>query len=220
MELDNKQIREQRFFNAIALANKDISDNLSQWDLYALKLLGDIKNKNVMEIGCGTGILTLELCKSGAKVMAIDLAEQAISIAKNRIKVAGFENSVKFFREPFENISLLDQPLDFVFGKWVLHHLNFKEAINKIYHSLEQNGKAVFIETSYLNPLLKFTREYLIRKFGIRKIGTYDEKPIDYKEIEYTRKVFKNVKLHFAEFSLFWLIDRHILHYQKMKKNR
>jgi len=42
----------------------------------------ELKNKNVLDIGCGGGILSEALAKSGANVTAIDMAEDAITIAK------------------------------------------------------------------------------------------------------------------------------------------
>mgnify|MGYP001277698065 CR=1 FL=1 len=42
----------------------------------------DLKNKKILDIGCGGGILSEELCKHGAKVTGIDSSEKSIRIAK------------------------------------------------------------------------------------------------------------------------------------------
>ena len=42
----------------------------------------DIQNKKILDIGCGAGILSVELAKQGADVTGIDLAKQAIMTAK------------------------------------------------------------------------------------------------------------------------------------------
>ena len=41
-----------------------------------------MKDKKVLEIGCGSGLVTSHLIKSGALVNAIDITENAISITK------------------------------------------------------------------------------------------------------------------------------------------
>lgn len=89
---------------------------------------------------------------------------------------------VKFYNCAFEKIQLLGNDYDLIFGKWILHHLNYKEAINKILFYLKPNGQAVFIETSYLNPMIKIARTYLVGRFGVRRIGTSDEKPLGNKK--------------------------------------
>lgn len=46
----------------------------------------DLKDKSVLDIGCGGGILAEALAKKNAKVTAIDMCEEAISCAKNHAK--------------------------------------------------------------------------------------------------------------------------------------
>lgn len=50
----------------------------------------DIKNKQVLDIGCGAGILTESLAKSGALATGVDLSASAIDIAKQHAQ----ENNV------------------------------------------------------------------------------------------------------------------------------
>lgn len=171
----------------------------------------------MLEIGCGTGILTLELCKRGAEITSIDISANAIDIAHNRIINAGFNKRVNFLNNAFEMVKLPEKEFDLTFGKWILHHLNFKQSIDNIYLYLKPNGRAIFIETSYLNPVIKLIRKYLVGKLGIRKIGTIDEKPLGHEEISYVKHRFKKVNLYFPEFSFFWLFDRHILQYKKCR---
>lgn len=46
--------------------------------------MGDIENKTVLDLGCGTGIFSIGACIAGAKeVIGIDSDEAAIKIAKN-----------------------------------------------------------------------------------------------------------------------------------------
>ena len=46
----------------------------------------EIKNKRILDIGCGGGILSEELSKMGAKVTGIDSSKKSISIAKKHAK--------------------------------------------------------------------------------------------------------------------------------------
>ena len=48
-----------------------------------LKMLGDIKSKNVIDLGCGDGYYSRLLAKRGAKVVGIDFSSQSINLAKN-----------------------------------------------------------------------------------------------------------------------------------------
>ena len=47
-----------------------------------LDLLGDIKDKKILEFGCGTGIYAKILSEDGAKVKGFDISKEMLNIAK------------------------------------------------------------------------------------------------------------------------------------------
>jgi ubiquinone/menaquinone biosynthesis C-methylase UbiE len=53
------------------------------------------RGQQVLDIGCGTGALTLRAAQRGAKVKGIDINAQMLEIAEQRVKSAGFTESVE-----------------------------------------------------------------------------------------------------------------------------
>jgi len=51
----------------------------------------DLKDKKVVDVGCGGGILTEALARQGAVVTGIDIAEKALSVAKLHLFESGCE---------------------------------------------------------------------------------------------------------------------------------
>ena len=47
-----------------------------------LKLVGNTKNKRVLDLGCGDGRYSIIFAKQGARVIAIDVSEHQLNIAK------------------------------------------------------------------------------------------------------------------------------------------
>lgn len=47
-----------------------------------LRLIDELKPNNIVDLGCGTGVLGIELAKRGYKVTGIDPAEASIDVAK------------------------------------------------------------------------------------------------------------------------------------------
>ncbi len=47
-------------------------------------LPGDLRNRRVLDAGCGTGALAIEAARRGADVVAVDLSEQLIALARTR----------------------------------------------------------------------------------------------------------------------------------------
>jgi demethylmenaquinone methyltransferase/2-methoxy-6-polyprenyl-1,4-benzoquinol methylase len=53
------------------------------------------RGQQVLDIGCGTGALTLRAARCGAKVKGMDINAQMLEIAEQRVKSAGLTESVE-----------------------------------------------------------------------------------------------------------------------------
>jgi len=81
------------------------------------------KNKVVVELGCGIGTDTISFAKAGARVVAIDLSDESIRIAKLRAAAEGVSDSIKFINHSIEDLDTLDLPTpDLVYSFGVIHH--------------------------------------------------------------------------------------------------
>ncbi|MFN4130832.1 MAG: magnesium protoporphyrin IX methyltransferase [Paracoccaceae bacterium] len=50
------------------------------------QLPADLTGARVLDAGCGTGLMTAELARCGAEVVAVDISPQLIAIAKDRLE--------------------------------------------------------------------------------------------------------------------------------------
>ncbi len=72
-----------------------------------LPILGDVKGKTILELGCGSGDSIIYLLKQGAtKVVAIDFSEKQIEIATQRIQAEFADENI------WQRVSLIHQSLD------------------------------------------------------------------------------------------------------------
>ena len=102
----------------------------------------------VLEAGCGTGAQTVILAKNSpaASITSIDISDESIRLAEERIKKEGFTN-VKFrqaniFSLPFEPASF-----DHIFICFVLEHLaDPQRALACLRLLLKENGTITVIE--------------------------------------------------------------------------
>ena len=69
---------------------------LASYRMHAIPWLDHFKAINkarILEIGCGTGALTVALAEQGAKVTAVDVDKHSLTVAKERCAIYGLEAS-------------------------------------------------------------------------------------------------------------------------------
>jgi len=117
--------------------------NTFLWPVYS-RYLGDVSGLNVLDVGCGPGVVSNRLALSGAKVVGIDNSTQMIKIAR-----ANYGNHVEFFEEDVQKLPFADESLDLVTDSYVFNHLDKKSlegALAEIHRVLKKGGKLVMME--------------------------------------------------------------------------
>ncbi len=82
-----------------------------------LKLLGDVKNKKILDFGCGTGIYSKLLTKKGAIVKGFDISPKMLKIAK-------IENPFLDLRLGSGNKIPFNEKFDIVFASLVMDYFD------------------------------------------------------------------------------------------------
>jgi len=104
--------------------------------------------KKALEIGCGTGIFTALVARSGADITAVDLSPELAE----RARAGGAAPNVRFLVMNVEKLDFPDNSFDCVYGSSVLHHLDLAKALPEMLRVLRPGGAFVFTEPNMLNP--------------------------------------------------------------------
>jgi ubiquinone/menaquinone biosynthesis C-methylase UbiE len=100
----------------------------------------DLKNRNILEIGCGDGRITALLAGKSKTLVAIDPDEKEIKKAKSNIKGVDFQISSG------EKTPFLNNSFDLIIFTLSLHHQNSQIAIEEACRVLKDNGRILVIE--------------------------------------------------------------------------
>jgi len=105
-----------------------------------------IKGKNVIDVGCGTGLLSVKLAKAGANVTGVDLSKDMLSIAKKRANDLALD--IDFHEKPMQNIEGKEQFDAAVIAIDSLNYLPDRESVldtfNGIHSVLKNGGVLIF----------------------------------------------------------------------------
>ena len=128
---------------------------------YAYNLLGDVRGKEVLELGCGSGENTILLLNKGAKVCGIDFSDSLIELARRRMEVNGRVEGFKFFTGSAHKLPFPDSSFDVVFGMAALHHLDLDMTSHEVWRVLRSGGYAVFKEPVRNSRFLRLVRSLI-----------------------------------------------------------
>lgn len=103
----------------------------------------------VLEVGCGAGEYTARLARLGCSIAAIDITPVLVEHAARRVPDANVTFAVMDATAP-------DYPaasFDLVFGKSILHHLDYRAALAAYKRLLRPGGRILFSEPNLWNPI-------------------------------------------------------------------
>ena len=116
-----------------------------------------IKNLDVLDLGCGGGLISESLSRLNAKVTGVDFVKSNIEVAKQHsIKK---KLKINYIQEDIENLKL-SKKFDLIIMFEILEHLNdWNSFLLKIKKNLKRNG-IVVISTINRNILSKYLAIY------------------------------------------------------------
>lgn len=123
----------------------------------------DLRGKQVLEIGCGMGLHSLELARRGANVQAVDLTDVAVQAKRARMKEFAMDAEIRC--ADAESLPYNDATFDFVWSWGVIHHsARTARIVREIARVLKPRGEArvmVYNRAGRIARLLLF-RHYLL----------------------------------------------------------
>lgn len=151
------------------------------------EFLGDLRDRDVLELGCGAGEMTTLLARAGARVTAVDISPASLAMARRRAELHGVQAAIDFVAAPGEELPMESERFDVAVGKAVLHHLDASRAAPELHRVLRPGGRAAFAEPLGTNPVIAFARDHLPYP-GKNPRGA--DVPLDYEDIRAWERPF------------------------------
>lgn len=157
---DRHQIEQQFHDRAAQVERTDFYawGALRAADDYAYSLLGDLRGRTVLDLGCGQGQHALAFAGRGATVAATDVAAGMVEATLQRAAAAGLADRVTGRQMAAEQLLFPNDAFDLVFGHSVIHHTELVAARQEILRVLKPGGRAIFLEPLDHNPAIKLFR--------------------------------------------------------------
>jgi 2-polyprenyl-3-methyl-5-hydroxy-6-metoxy-1,4-benzoquinol methylase len=162
----------------------------------------------ILDFGCGPGIFSARLAKMGGHVVGVDISQEFVNQAKNRVTLENTEfihissslsDALKTQRK-FDVIVLVD----------VIHHLdNIEVSLKEASIFLKDGGKIIVFEPNLINPVLFALHLLDPNERGLLRVGTRSKYLRIFKDLGCTsEKVEWNGIVIGPASNLFFMISR------------
>jgi ubiquinone/menaquinone biosynthesis C-methylase UbiE len=116
-------------------------ERLVKYTRRAYQMLPKIKNPHILDIGCGSGVPTIELAKlSDGELVGIDISQSLLDKLNRRIEEEGLSNRVKTMKRSLFEIDFPDESFDIIWAEGSIWIIGFKKGLKEWRRLLKPNG--------------------------------------------------------------------------------
>jgi ubiquinone/menaquinone biosynthesis C-methylase UbiE len=130
--------------------------------------LGNVENKKILELGCGTGWYSVFLAKRGARVTGVDLGPMLVATANCRARTN--QVACEFLVANIRTLPFEAETYDAITGISILHHLDqgsLRLAFQEIHRILKKGGVASFCEPVENSKVFDFIQDLFPHRYDI-----------------------------------------------------
>jgi SAM-dependent methyltransferase len=155
-----------------------------------------LRDRVVLDYGCGTGDWGVLMAGEGARVTLLDLSPVAVEVGLARARASGVADRVSGVARDASDLSCFpDGAFDLVFACAALHHtLKYPGAVAELVRVIRPGGTLVLAETLGNNPLLNLARR-LRARIAREPVEQGEGELLSDPELETLRRAFATVEV-------------------------
>jgi ubiquinone/menaquinone biosynthesis C-methylase UbiE len=121
----------------------------------------------ILDTGCGTAQIPIELCRQapGARVVALDMAEHMLAVAKDNVRTAGLAERIQLERGDAKKLSHADRSFAAVMSNSIVHHIPEPGQVLAEMVRVVRAGGLIFVR-DLLRPETEPELDHLVRTYA------------------------------------------------------
>ena len=153
---------------------------LLQYTRKAFKMLPELQNPVILDIGCGAGVVTLELARlSSGRVVGIDIDQMALDNLNRKIEQSGLTARIKTVNCSMRDIQFKDNSFDILWCEGAIFVIGFEEGLREWRRLIRPDGFLVvharIVDVEKRVDLIPTLGYELLHKFMVSKDTWWDE---------------------------------------------
>ena len=123
---------------------EQVRAGLIKYTRKAFLKLPRVENPRILDIGCGSGVPTIELAKlSGGEVTGIDIDQSCIEEFNRKIKKENLGNRVKALNLSLSEMKVPDETFDVIWSEGIVGNIGFETSLKEWFRLIKHGGYVV-----------------------------------------------------------------------------
>ena len=128
-------------------------ENLLPYTVRAFSLLPKMESPTIADIGCGTGVPTLELARlSDGMIYAVDTDNRSLGRLGAEMDRLGFRDRIRIINGSIDSPELPANGIDILWAEGSIYNLGFERGLASFLPLLKPGGHVAVTEACWLTP--------------------------------------------------------------------
>jgi ubiquinone/menaquinone biosynthesis C-methylase UbiE len=115
--------------------------NLNKYTREAFESIPAIKQPHILDLGCGTGVPTLEIAGlSDGKIVAVDIDQASLDVLRKKIEILNLKDRISIVQSSVFEADLPENHYDIIVAEGILHITGFERGLRTFSRLLKDNG--------------------------------------------------------------------------------
>jgi len=118
-----------------------VRKRLLKYTRKAFRMLPKLDKPYILDVGCGSGVPTMELARlSNGEIIALDVNQALLDLLTRKIEDAGLSDRVKAVNCSIFNMEFPDESFDIIWTEGSIYVIGFKRGLQEWKRFLKPNG--------------------------------------------------------------------------------
>jgi ubiquinone/menaquinone biosynthesis C-methylase UbiE len=118
-----------------------IRKRLLKYTRKAFRMLPQLDKPRILDIGCGSGVPTMELARlSSGEIIGIDIDQDMLDALRGKIEKAGLSDRVKVINRSLFDMEFPDESFDVIWAEGSINVIGFKKGLQEWKRLLKLGG--------------------------------------------------------------------------------